>query len=239
MIILLAPPRSGSCAATNILKHVHPDVIKAHYVQCDNTDPDNKKLNFDNGRLVACTRDISMIYYQWRPSLECCISFSVFDKFQEIQTEKVYSDWLNSSEGIANIFQNLQRYWQFGPEPFRISDVANKIVLDYTDMVTDPEKYATTVPDYVLSKSGISRKQFNKLVLETLKVTATKKMEDQGDARLLYFNKITPLELLDKYSLLVLKNLCSKTVSDPTIEEIKGLFEARGIGLEIGPMEAP
>lgn len=237
MIFLLAPPRSGSNAAYNILKHVHPDIKKAHYVIYDNTDPDNKKLNFDNGNHVVSLQDISMIYYQWRPSLECCVSFSVFNKYQEIQTEKTYSDWLNSSEGIYKIFESLQKYWQYGALPFQISDVANKLVLNYTFMVTDPVAYAAAIPDHVLSKPEISRNQFNKLVFETLKVTKNQKITDPGDSRLLSSNDITPLELLDKNSLVILKNLCFKTCADETTKEIDSLLKAKGF--EDAPLEMP
>tara|TARA_R110001592_G_C13085146_1_gene742955 strand:+ start:690 stop:1403 length:714 start_codon:yes stop_codon:yes gene_type:complete len=237
MIILLAPPRSGSSAATNILKHVHPDVIKAHYAKYDNTDPDNEKLNFDNGRLVVSTRDISMIYYQWRPSLECCISFSIFNKYQELQTEKIYSDWLNSSEGIYNIFESLQIYWQFGVMPFRNSDVANKLVLNYSFMAADPVAYAAAIPDYVLSESEISRKQFNKLVLETLEVTENQKTTDPNDARLLSSSDITPKELLDQNTLLILKNLCRNTFAETATKEIDACLKAKGV--EFGPIVTP
>lgn len=237
MVILLAPPRSGSTAAYNILKHIHPNIKKAHYVKYDNADSDNKKLIFDNGLTVVSPQDVSIMYYQWRPSLECCISFALFNKYQEIQTASVYSNWLNNSEGIYYIFDSLQKYWKFGAIPFSVADVSNKLVLNYPDMATDPAKYSANFTDFALSKSKISRKQFDEFVSETLKVTANQKLTDPGDARLLSFNKITPQALLSEESLMILRNLCTKTYADETTKEIDALLKAKGIKFE--PMEIP
>ena len=205
MDILLAPPRSGSGAATRALRIFHSDIIKSHYV----SPGPQGTLILDTGRQLKID-EISNIYYQHRPCLDCAVSFAIYDRFTDIQTIDVYRSWLNSSDGIFSIFGRVQKYWKFGVIPFNELPISNKIVLEYSSMIESTEKYIETIPEYIFEQSSLSRDEAIPLIKQKLLDAKKIKASQPAGGRCLKPQiDINPVELLDTNSMIVLNNLCS------------------------------
>jgi hypothetical protein len=232
MNVLLAPPRSGSCAAESILRILHPDIEKCHYVK-----EEQGWLIFDSGLIRIHSNKISNLYYQYRMPLECAASYALFDKFETLQSTETYRQWINSSKGIHSLLCKLEKYFKFGINVFNGCDVSNKMVLHYDHMIHSVEEYVKDIPEEYLSNRELKREELIKTSEIHLNQSYVEKSQSSGDSRLLSKNNISAIELLNIDSLVILKAVCRDSYLDAINFEIDS--NVHRLGENIGTMVDP
>lgn len=216
MVILIAPPRSGSSVATNILKELHPNIFKTHYAKIE-----DNFLICDNVKKFD-VKEIEAIYYQHRFVLECVISHTVFEHFDEIVSREEYVNYVNSKLGIAKIRLNLEKYLQFGINVISRIQGNNKIILQYSSL-KNPIEYISPIPDQFFEQANTNREDFAKKIVAIQENTRKEKSTSSLDSRLLTNHNLSPLSFMNPDSMIFLRYMCEgpkMIAACPVIDEI-------------------
>lgn len=222
MNILLAPPRTGSHVVRNLLDYHHKNIIKSHYAQL----LDGNIIMFDGARKVKI-EDLDILYYQHRNILDSSLSLICFENFpNKVGSEKELSAYINSTEGLVDLRNNIIRVVKFSWNVFCTYPGPKRLLLYSTLMENPTAFYSNIQSDWGLSDDE-ANKFINDVAPSIFEKTKTKKQSAYGCdvKRMLTHNNIQPLRLLSAPTALLLREwlITAKLILHPDFKTIKSL----------------